>query len=86
MIIPVLELLTVHFNKGHVSELNILNNRPYMSNAPLTPSAVETNQENSSEVIIPVLEHGKLHFGSGRVSVLNIMIKIAISPGAPLAP
>ena len=37
MVIPVLELLTLHFGKGHVSELNILNNRPYMSNALLTP-------------------------------------------------
>ena len=39
MIIPVLDLLTLHFSNGHVSELNILNNRPYniMSNAPLTP-------------------------------------------------
>ena len=26
MIIPVLELLTLHFGEGHVSELNILNN------------------------------------------------------------
>ena len=57
-----------------------------MSNAPLTPSALETHQEKSSEVIIPVLEHGKLHFGSARVSVLNIMIKVAISPGASLGP
>ena len=57
-----------------------------MSNAPLTPSALETRQEKSFEVIIPVLEHDKLHFGSGRVSVLNIMIKIAISPGASLGP
>ena len=30
-----------------------------MSNAPLTPSALETHQEKSSEVIIPVLERGK---------------------------
>ena len=29
MIIPVLELITLHFGKGHVSELNNLNNRPY---------------------------------------------------------
>ncbi len=80
MMIPVLELLTLHFGKCHVPELNILN---IMSNAPLT---FETRQEKSSEVIIPVLEHVKLHFGSGRVSVLNIMIKIAISPGASLRP
>ena len=35
--ILVLELLTLYFGKCHVSELNILNNRPYMCNAPLTP-------------------------------------------------
>ena len=29
MIIPVSELLTLQFGKGHVSELNILINRPY---------------------------------------------------------
>ena len=86
MIIPVLELITLHFGKGHVSELNNLNNRPYKYKAPLTPSALETHQEKSFEVIIPVLEHGKLHFGSGRVSVLKIMIKISISPGASLGP
>ncbi len=34
MMIPVLELLMLHFGKCYVSELNILNN---MSNAPLTP-------------------------------------------------
>ena len=82
MKIPVLELLTLHFGKGHVSELNILNNICLMH-----PSALETHQQKSSEVlIVPVLEHGKLHFGSGRVSVLNIMIQIAISPGASLGP
>ncbi len=52
----------------------------------LPPSALETRQEKSSEVIFPVLEHGKLHFGSGRNSVLNIMIEIAIGPGASLGP
>ena len=73
MMIPVLELLTIHF----VSELNILNIIIYVQC---------TRQEKSFEVIITVLEHDKLHFGSGRVSVLNIMIKIAISPGASLGP
>ena len=58
----------------------------YMSNALLTPSALETRQEKSSEVIIPVLEHGKLHVVGCRVSVLKIMIKIAISPRASLGP
>ncbi len=78
MIIPVLELITLHFGKGHVSELNNLNNRPYICLMhPYPPS----HQEKSFEVIIPVLEHDKLHFGSGRVSVLKIMIKIAISHG-----
>ena len=38
-----------------------------------TPSALETHQEKSSEVIIPVLEHVRLHFGTGHVSVLKIM-------------
>ena len=28
MMIPVLELLTLYFGKGHVSELNILENAP----------------------------------------------------------
>ena len=46
----------------------------------LPPSALETRQEKSSEVIFPVLEHGKLHLGSGRVSVLNIMIIRALTP------
>ena len=84
MIIPVFELLTVHFSKGHVSELNILNNRPYNVQCTPKPVCCRNAPSNSSEVIIPVLEHGKLHFGSGRVSVLSIMIQIAISPGASL--
>ena len=42
---------------------------------------METELQQSSEVIIPVLEHDRLHFGSGRVSVLKIMIEIAISHG-----
>ena len=78
MMIPVLELLTLHFGKGHVSELNILNNIYLMH--PYPPSALETHQEKSSEVSIPVLEHVKLHFGSGRVSMLKIMTNITISP------
>ena len=78
MMIPVLELLTIHF----VSELNILNIIIYVQ----CTNALETRQEKSFEVIIPVLEHDKLHFGSGRVSVLTIMIKIAFSPGASLGP
>ena len=79
MMIPVLEL-TIHFGKCHVSELNILNIIIW-SNAPLTPSALETRKEKSFEVTIPVLEHGQLYFDSGRVSKLNIMITIAISHG-----
>ncbi len=52
-----------------------------MSNAPLTPSALETHQEKSSEVIIPVLERSKLHFGSGRVSVLKLWLQSQLAQG-----
>ena len=47
----------------------------------ISPRALETHHEKSSEVFISVLQHVKLHFGSGRISVLTIMIKIAISHG-----
>ena len=50
----------------------------------VSPSEIETHQENSSELSIPVLEHLKLNVGTARVSVLKIMIKIAITPGASL--
>ena len=80
MMIPVLELLTLHFGNGHVSELNILGN--ICITHPQPPSAMETHLQKSSEVIIPVLEHGRLQVVSGRASVLNIMIKIAISDGS----
>ena len=85
MIIPVLELLTLHFGKGHVSDLNILNNITCILH-PQPPSALETHQTKTSEVIIPVLEHGQLHVDRGRVSELNVMITIAISLRASLGP
>ena len=58
----------LHFGSGRVSERKI--KHPHK-----TPSALETHQWKSSEVIIPVLEHAKLHFDTGRDSVRIFMIK-----------
>ena len=76
--IPLIGHGQLHFGSGHVSELNIMikiaiSHGPHWGHK--TPSALETHQEKSSEVIIPVLEHAELHFGTGRDSVREIMIK-----------
>ena len=67
----------LHSGTGRVSVLKIMikiafSHEPHYGHK--TPSALETHQEKSSEVIIPVTEHVRIHLDTGRVAVLKIMI------------
>ena len=76
--IPVLHHVKLHVRSSRDSVRKIMikiaiRDGPHWGHK--TSSALETHQENSSEVMIPVLEHAKLTSETTRDSVREIMIK-----------